>query len=76
MINPMTVMKLLNERKEFLEHNPDLYPFTKKWFGSRMKKGTMIEIKILSPSGEEETVKIEVGDSETSFFAAVRQLFS
>ena len=75
MMNPVAVMKLLNERKEFLENNPDLYPFLKKWFGSDIEKGTILEMRIISPSGEcADSVKIEVTDSESGFFEAVNQL--
>lgn len=76
MINPVTVMKMVNERKDFLEHNPELYPFAKKWFGNGLKKGTVIEVKIAPPGGEPpESVKIEVTEAEMGFLAAVQELF-
>lgn len=76
MINPMTVMKLLNERREFLDSNPHLYPFVKKWFAEDLEKGTVIEIRMIPPDkSQAETVRIEVNDSESGFFDALKQLF-
>lgn len=76
MINPVTVMKILNQRKEFLEHNPELYPFIQKWFGNGLQKGTVMEIKITPPDGEgADSVKIEVTDAEMGLLEAVKELF-
>lgn len=76
MINPATVMKLLNERKTFLENNPELYPFMKKWLGNDMKKGTVIEIRVTPPEGgTAESVKIEVTEDNMEFMQTMRQLF-
>lgn len=62
MINPVTVMKLLNERKAFLEDNPELYPFIKKWFGNKLERGTVIEIKVVQPEGsDDENTQGETG---------------
>ena len=75
MMNPAAVMKLLNKKKELLEKNPYVYPFIKKWFGSEIEKGTVLEMRIIAPSGEcADSVKIEVTDSEAGFFEAVNQL--
>ena len=30
MINPITVMKMLNERHQFIQNHPDFYPFLKE----------------------------------------------
>lgn len=75
MINPVTVMKVYNERKEFLESNPHLYPFMKKWFAGEMKQGTVIEVTVRPPDQEPETMQIEINQSEEGFFTAVRHLF-
>ncbi|MBC5690391.1 hypothetical protein H8S37_15870 [Mediterraneibacter sp. NSJ-55] len=75
MINPVTVMKVLSERKVFLENHPDLYPFIKKWFGNDLQKGTVLEIAVKEPGEESgEKIKIEIKESEQVFFHAVKDM--
>ena len=39
MINPITVMKMLNERHQFIQNHPDFYPFLKENFGEGIRAG-------------------------------------
>ena len=76
MINLAAVMKVLNERKTFLDNHPEIYAFIKKEFGDRgLCEGDLLEIAIKRP-GEENArkVEIEVQKSEQPFFDAVRDV--
>ena len=52
MINPVTVMKVLSERKAFLENHPELFKFLKESFGGEVKRGTKINVEVTETNGE------------------------
>lgn len=68
MFNPMKVMKLLNERKEFANAHPDFYRYVKDVFGSEIPEGTEIEICVKKTGKETENVKLEVSKTDVKFF--------
>lgn len=76
MINLAAVMKVLNERKTFLDNHPEIYAFIKKEFGDTgICEGTVLEIAVKRPGEESaEKVEIEVQKSERKFFEAVKDM--
>lgn len=75
MINPITVMKMLNERHQFIQNHPDFYPFLKENFGEGIEPGTLIEVTVKHPGEEQERkVTMEVQESERAFFKAAQEI--
>lgn len=75
MINPITVMKMLNERHQFIQNHPEFYPFLKENFGNGIEPGTMIEISVKHLGEDVEgKIKMEVQESERAFFKAAQEI--
>ena len=75
MINPITVMKMLNERHQFIQNHPEFYPFLKENFGNGIEPGTVIEVSVKRPGEDEERkVMVEVQESERAFFKAAQEI--
>lgn len=75
MINPITVMKMLNERHQFIQNHPEFYPFLKENFGNGIEPGTMIEISVKHLGEDvERKIKMEVQESERAFFKAAQEI--
>lgn len=75
MINPITVMKMLNERHQFIQNHPEFYPFLKENFGNGIEPGTVIEVSVTRPGeGMERKVTMEVQESERAFFKAAQEI--
>lgn len=75
MINPVTIMKMFNERHQFIKNHPDLYPFLKAHFGSGIETGSVIELKVSRPGEiDEEILRMEVQESEMPLFRAVQDI--
>ncbi len=74
MINPMTVMKVINERHQFIKNHPEFYPFLKETFGEEVSEGTMLEISVKKPGEESRRVQMEIQESEKALFRAVQDI--
>ena len=75
MINPITVMKMLNERHQFIQNHPEFYPFLKENFGNGIEPGTVIEVRVTRPGEDgERKVMMEVQESERAFFKAAQEI--
>lgn len=75
MINPITVMKMLNERHQFIQNHPEFYPFLKENFGNGIEPGTVIEVSVTRPGEDmERKVTMEVQESERAFFKAAQEI--
>lgn len=75
MINPITVMKMLNERHQFIQNHPEFYPFLKENFGNGIEPGTVIEVRVKRPGEDgERKVMMEVQESERAFFKAAQEI--
>lgn len=75
MINPVTAMKALSERKVFMDNHPEFFPFIQENFGSKVEQGTQIELKVTTPDGRTKTLQLEVKESDGPFFENVRAIF-
>ena len=75
MINPVTVMKVLSERKAFLENHPELFKFLKERCGGEVKRGTKINVEVTETNGERNTLTIEVKESDLPFLDSLKELF-
>ena len=74
MIKPTKILKMFNERHQFIRNHPEFYPFLKKTFGSEISKDTLIEVTVIKPGKEKEVTKIKVEESELPLFEAVKDI--
>ena len=75
MINPMTVMKVVNERKALYENHPDFFFFLLDQFGKEgVTEGTTIEVKVTRPV--EETVFSEacIVENDMKLFNGLKEM--
>lgn len=73
MFNPITFMKLANERHEFIKNHPDLYPFLKENFGNTIAAGDIIEIKVKRANAPEDSIELEIQESEIPLFHSLKE---
>ena len=76
MINPITIMKIINERAAFITNHPDFYSFLHKGFGTESMEDSVIEIRITKSSGEVETGVINVQETDLPLFNAVKEFLN
>lgn len=75
MINPVTVMKVVNERKALYENHPDFFFFLLDQFGKEgITEGTTIEVKVTRPG--EETVFSEacIVENDMKLFNGLKEM--
>ena len=72
MVNPVTVMKMLNERKKFMANHPHFFDFFVNSFG----KGTEIELSIKRPGEETASSKIKIKESDLKLFQELQELIN
>lgn len=76
MVNPVTAMKVLNERKKFMKKHPDFFAYFVGVFGSGVEEGTEIELSIQRPGEEKTSSKIRVADSDLKIFEGLKELIN
>jgi len=76
MINPIVVIKVMNEKTKFIQNHPTFYSFLAESFGEGMSEGTVIEIKVKKPNGVEISDSVEVRDGDVKIFSAVQEFFN
>jgi len=74
MINPLTVMKLINERHQFVQNHMDFFPFLKEGFGEGVEAGTKLKMEIVNPDGTTKTIELEIQESELPLFKTLSDL--
>ena len=73
MISPVSVVKLLREKGQFVKNHPTFYSFLKGNFGKGVSKGTIIEIKVKRPDGEEEVETAKLQESDIPLFEIIKE---
>ncbi|MGL6197849.1 MAG: hypothetical protein ACRC3H_02845 [Lachnospiraceae bacterium] len=74
MLNPMKLLKVINERKQLTRNHPEFIPFLKETLGSDISVGTVIEISVAKPGQEEKVTKINVQKSELPLFKKLQDV--
>lgn len=75
MINPVTVMKVVNERKAFLDNHPEFFRFLLEQFGSEgVSEGTVIEMKVTRPGQQEVKAEAELVGSDMKLFSGLKEM--
>ena len=76
MINPLTLMKIINERHAFVKNHMDVFPFLKENFGNNIEEGTLLKIQVKTPEGEESTLELTIQESDIPLFKNVAELLN
>jgi len=76
MINPLTLMKIINERHAFVKNHLDVFPFLKESIGTNVKEGTIVKIEIVAPEGKMSTLELEVQESDIPLFENIKELLN
>lgn len=76
MVNPVTVMKMLNERKKFMSNHPHFFDFFVNAFGKGVGKDTEIEHSIKRPGEESTSSKITIKESDLKLFQELQELIN
>ena len=76
MINPLTLMKIINERHAFVKNHLDVFPFLKNNFGNNIEEGTIMKIQVTTPDGEESILELEIQESDLPVFKNMADLLN
>lgn len=76
MMNPVTLMKLMNAKKKFEQNHPKFGAFLKAVFlgGSKIQEGTIIEITVIKPEEQPISTNLKVLQSDLELLEELRNL--
>lgn len=75
MIHIGTVMKVLGERKKFIQNHLDFLGFVLDVFGGKLEAGTVFELCVIKPGQEEgERSRVALKASDMEFLYGVQEL--
>lgn len=74
MINPVNAMKVFNERKTFIQNHPEFFDFVVGKFGEELPTDTVIELKVVTPDGEERSASAKLCETDQKILEALRNL--
>lgn len=75
MVNPVTVMKMLREKK-IISNHPHFFDFFVNAFGKGVGKDTEIELSIKRPGEESTSSKITIKESDLKLFQELQELIN
>lgn len=74
MINPVSVIKMLNDRKNFVNNHPDFIGFILDTFGDEMAEGDRIKIQIEKKNGKIDEMGIQLEDTDMVLFEELKKV--
>ncbi|MBQ8597717.1 MAG: hypothetical protein IJ409_08015 [Lachnospiraceae bacterium] len=74
MMNPASVMKLMAAKNKFDQNHPKFGAFLKAAFGGGIEEGTIMELTVKKPNGEELTTNIKVQQSDLELLEELKTL--
>lgn len=74
MINPVSVIKMLNDRKNFVNNHPDFIGFILDTFGDEMAEGDRIKIQIEKKNGKIDEMGIQLEDTDIVLFEELKKI--
>ncbi len=74
MINPASVMKIMNAKNKFGETHPKFVAFLANVFGSGIEPGTVVEVTVRKPGGNPVTANIKVQQSDLELLQELKSL--
>ena len=74
MMNPAAIMKLMAAKSKFDKNHPKFGAFLKAAFGGGIGEGTVMELTVKKPNGEELTTNIKVQQSDLELLEELKSL--
>ena len=74
MINPMSMMKMMQAKNKFTENHPKFVAFLSAAFSGGIEEGTIIEISVEKPGQNRITSNIKVKQSDLELLAELKNL--
>lgn len=74
MMNPAAIMKLMAAKSKFDKNHPKFGAFLKAAFGGGIEEGTVMELTVKKPNGEELTTNIKVQQSDLELLEELKSL--
>lgn len=76
MINPASMMKIMNAKNTFTANHPKFMAFVSQIFGRGIEEGTIIELTVTRPGEAPVTTNIKVTQSDLDLFNELKNLNS
>ena len=70
MMNPASLMKIMNARNKFVENHPKFAAFLNAVFSAGITEGTVIEITVTKPGEESITTNMKVLQSDLVYWTS------
>ena len=74
MINPVSVIKVLNERKNFVNNHPEFIGFVLDTFGNKMTEGDRITIQIEKKDSKIKEMSIQLEETDMVMFEELKKV--
>jgi hypothetical protein len=74
MMNPTSMMKIMQAKSVFEGNHPKFVAFLKAVFASKIEEGTIIEIKVQKPGEEPMLTNIKVKQSDLDLVQELKNL--
>ena len=74
MMNPASLMKIMAAKNKFEQNHPKFGAFLKAAFGGGIEEGTIMELTVKKPNGEELTTNIKVLQSDLELLEELKNL--
>lgn len=74
MLNPASMMKIMNAKNKFTENHPKFVAFLSKIFSVGVTEGTVIEITVTRPGEEPITTNMKVLQSDLDLMQELQEL--
>lgn len=74
MVNPGSLMKLMNAKKQFTNTHPKFEAYLKAVTTGGIPEGTIIEVKVTKPGQAPMTSNIKVQQSDLELFESLKDL--
>ena len=74
MMNPATIMKIMNAKNKFTQNHPKFAAFFNAVLSTGIQEGTIIEIKVTKPGQEPMTTNMKVLQSDLELINELKDL--
>ena len=74
MMNPASIMKIMNAKNKFTENHPKFVAFLNAVFSGGITEGTIIEITVTKPGEEPITTNMKVKQSDLDLMRELQDI--
>lgn len=74
MMNPASMMKIMNAKNKFTENHPKFVAFLSKIFSAGITEGTVIEITVTKPGEDAITTNMKILQSDLDLMKELQEI--